>query len=150
MRQAELLWVSGALEPQCVASHAVSSCRSAYLGQCYEQTHLTRCLQTVELAKQTMADTHMRGKKIPPTIPGTSIYPSCSLPAPPGLAGRHARLRIWWQIRGTDGLSVEHHLSCFFQPGCCQDQVQSHVAQHIQWEDEFYSKHYLSGQWVSS
>lgn len=71
-------------------------------------------------------------------------------PAPPGLTGRHARLQIWQQIQGTDGLSVQHHLPCFFQPRRCQDQARTHLAECIQWKKLFPSSHHLTGQWVSS
>lgn len=72
------------------------------------------------------------------------------MPAPPGLTGKHARLRIWQPILDTDGLSVQHHLLCFFQPGRCQDQAQAHLASYIQWEKVFFSSHCLTGQWASS
>lgn len=132
-----------------VASHTLSSAAAhsitaGYLGQRCER-HLTHCLCKEHARQINAGPTHIRARKHPSSP--LDINPPFMLrlmPAPPGLTGRHARLRIWQQIRGTDGLSVQHHLPCFFQPRRCQDQARTHLAQYIQWERRFPSSHYVT------
>lgn len=107
VRQPELLWVrarstspSGRYSKTCCLMHTTSaaaahSIMAVYLGPCCERVTLF-----------TSVKTHVMGPT--PIIP-SDINPSFMLwlkPAPPGLTGRHAQLRLWQWISGTDGLSV--------------------------------------------
>lgn len=65
------------------------------------------------------------------------IKPSFMLQMMPdtlGLTIRHARSQIWLWIRSTDGQSAQHHLAVFFYPRPCQEQAQTLLTSHIQWE----------------
>lgn len=88
--------------------------------------HLARCLGK-QPALSINEGRHIYVQKHTQTaIIRLDISPSFMLwlmPAPPGLTGRNAQLQVWRGIFGTDGTSFQHHLLCFFQTTCSQDQT---------------------------
>lgn len=128
----ELLWVRarsaspcGWSSEMCCLTHTIigSHCTLNYAclsGSLLWVRHLTHCLCILP-AHWINAGWHIYEWKYmwltqTPIIPLdiNSPFMLWFMPAPPGLTGRHTRLRIWQQIHGTDGQSVQHHLSSFF------------------------------------